>query len=143
MGCGVSGWSLKPHCDISSFYSAKMEELIRFRLLVEKLTDKEFEQFTLKLIRLYGKNIIISSLFDHFCKTTAKRIQHKEKQYNMTDIINIINQIINSRQKDKNNINNNKNNPLSIKNISQLPSNLISETASFLDMLEYHSFQIT
>eukprot|EP01084_Bolivina_argentea_P315175 545986_1 len=118
-----------------------MEELIRFRLLVEKLTDEEFELFTLKLIQLYGKNIIISSLFDHFNNHNQKT--NEQKQYTMTDITNIINQIINSRKKIKKDIVNNKKDKLSVTNIAQLPSNLISETASFLDMLDYHSFQMT
>eukprot|EP01084_Bolivina_argentea_P315176 545987_1 len=118
-----------------------MEELIRFRLLVEKLTDEEFELFTLKLIQLYGKNIIISSLFDHFNNHNQKT--NEQKQYTMTDITNIINQIINSRKKIKKDIVNNKKDKLSVTNIAQLPSNLISKTASYLDMWQYNLFQTT
>ena len=91
---------------------------VKFRPLAKQLTDTEFNVFISKLTKLYGKEIIFSSLFNSFAPSL---------QSNMNDdiYIYIISNIIESRKiKDKQKPKPSK--------IDELPSPLIAEIGSYV-----------
>eukprot|EP01084_Bolivina_argentea_P073818 133932_1 len=113
--------------------SLHLQPLISFRLAVDKLNEKEFNIFQNKWVSLLNRDIISSIIFHHIqC--------YNSEEYNVTNIMNIITDIMNQRKKSKNNDNNIEQKPLKL---NELPNVLISETASFLSEKDYINFEIS
>eukprot|EP01084_Bolivina_argentea_P133601 235796_1 len=110
-----------------------IQPLISFRLAIDKLNEKEFNIFQNKWVSLLNRDIISSIIFQHieYCDF---------KEYKLTNIMNIITDIMNQRKKSKNNNNNIEQKPLKL---TELPNVLIGETASFLPEKDYVNFEIS
>eukprot|EP01083_Nonionella_stella_P118658 354311_1 len=108
---------------------ASLDEVIRFRASVDKLTGTEFDQFILTLMQKCGRDIIITSLFTMF---TSERNRSSQT---LDTTLNIIKQIIESRKT--------KPKPANSYEITMqsLPSALIGNLASYLYFTDYESFQ--
>eukprot|EP01084_Bolivina_argentea_P100186 179944_1 len=117
---------------------ASLASLIRFRCLANKLDENEFELFTLKLLSVYGRGIITSSIFNSFTNIQSK--------YDINEIANIITDIIAKRKKPKNKTTktlNKSNISKPCNNITKLPHELIGEIASWLKTSSFIQFQAT
>eukprot|EP01084_Bolivina_argentea_P269566 458175_1 len=116
-----------------------MEEVIRFRLLVNELQDKEFNIFLNKL----SHDEIISIMLKGFIY-----IHEENLNSNVSNINNIIYNIIKLRQSNQPAITDNKLNIVNINKqktvqkikLNELPSTIIRECASYLDVDDYLDF---
>eukprot|EP01083_Nonionella_stella_P017135 47890_1 len=110
---------------------ASLAEVIRFRAFVDKLTDSEFNQFIQTLVQKCGRGILITSLFALFT-SECNRLSNIEQTLDTT--LNIIKQIIESRDT--------KPKPASSSDITMqsLPSELIGNLASYLNLTDYIAF---
>eukprot|EP01083_Nonionella_stella_P033817 92541_1 len=108
-----------------------MEHLIRFRMLANELDNTEFCQFLSQLVTIKGRDLLLHLLFTHFVESTQSNDAKKDEL--MSPFINIITRIITNRDKS-----------VSVTStsctMSELPSALISETASYLKATEYIVF---
>eukprot|EP01084_Bolivina_argentea_P255315 429398_1 len=108
-----------------------MEPLIKFRLLGSQLQKDEIQHFLQQVIHIYDFNKILSWIFNHFLHQYNETKQHHN---DLSNIINIISTIIDSRENVKSS---NKITPLTI---DRLPSDLIGECSSYLYIDEYINF---
>ena len=98
-----------------------MEDLVRFRMLANQLTDAEFLRFLNRFIQMKGRQILLKWIFN------------SRENENIADLTSIISQIITSRDPNDDDASV----PSKNYSLNQLPTALISETASYLKATEY------
>ena len=103
-----------------------MEREIKFRLLQDQLTDNEFKIFVMNVIKSFSRKFIVSALFEYFKS-------NKNKNNYLNDTIILISNILKSRK-------NKKSQPKS-NCIHKLPSQLIGNTSSFLNLNHIHNLK--
>eukprot|EP01084_Bolivina_argentea_P155743 271396_1 len=114
-----------------------MEPLIKMRLLASQLQTCETQQLTQQLIQKIGFNTIISLIFNGFVLTYNKTQQHHNE---LSNINNIISDIIKSRDKNKSSPNQ-LTNTITLQ-IDELPFEMIGECASYLSVKDYMNFSL-
>eukprot|EP01084_Bolivina_argentea_P120805 214169_1 len=111
-----------------------MEEIIKTRLSVNLLDTEEFNIFVKEL----GKDQIISLMLKGF----LFMYQNSQNQHQMTNVNNIVSNIIQSRETNKlyySNENTTHTESRALK-INNLPNVLIRECASYLEVIDYLHF---
>eukprot|EP01084_Bolivina_argentea_P180968 312604_1 len=106
-----------------------MEELIRFRLLAEDLTNKELSLLMDKLCHL-NRNFLLKCIFLHFAQKLSKTKTLGVYKSQIEEINHILSEI-HENKTDKSSKNH------TTITMDHLPQSLISQTASFLTMKEY------
>ena len=123
-----------------------MNDVIKFRLLADSLSDNEFNVFLSKLFNKFNKRqLILTSLFHLF---NAQNRENQKKQTSNDQLLvttDIISSIVKSRKmNDKQrstSIATEQNKTLIPISITNLPSDIIGFCASFLEFDDYNSFQ--
>eukprot|EP01084_Bolivina_argentea_P210702 358538_1 len=110
-----------------------MEPIIKFRLLAAQLQPYESQQLMQKI----GFNKIISLIFNSFVLTFNKTQQH---HHELSNIKNIISDIINSRDQNGS-YPNQLTNTITLQ-IDELPFEMIGECASYLNIKDYMNFSL-
>eukprot|EP01084_Bolivina_argentea_P001678 3101_1 len=115
-----------------------MESLIRMRMLLDKLNDREYDQFLLSLTETFGKKQYISFIFGYFLQHFAKHDSHHK---GVQKVVNLVSNIIELRKDVKGNITQNELtlHTESLK-IDTLPNEMIRKCASYLHVSEYLIF---
>ena len=115
-----------------------MEPLIKLRLQYSHLRREETGQLMQTIMKSFGPDQIISVFFNHFIHKYSKSKVHDE---NVQNIKQMISKIIDSRKEAKKPKaeNTSKEEPLPIQ-IDTLPSQMIRNCASFLQLKDYMNF---
>eukprot|EP01083_Nonionella_stella_P092263 258224_1 len=113
-----------------------MQPLIRLRLLASRLTQHELQHLIQSVIESYTAEQILSLIFNHF---VLKYQQTKEHDNDVSRIIQMISNVLNARKKTKSTFKPACGVSPKIK-IDAIPSDMIGECASFLQVSDYVSF---
>eukprot|EP01083_Nonionella_stella_P073002 197095_1 len=113
-----------------------MEPLIRLRLLAAQLKQHELQHLIQSVIESYTADQILSFIFNHF---VLRYQQTKEVDSDATQMIQMISDVLNTRKKTQSKANQKRTVSATIK-IDSIPSDMIGECASFLQVIDYISF---
>ena len=116
------------------FTMKSLVKVIKLRSMISTLTDEEFNQFMIDILKKCGRNIFLPPLYDKFMENKCQKVlknncpNHKKQ---IDYALKIIRQIIRGRQKSNNII------LLNQTKLDLLPKALIGEIASYLHFHEY------
>ena len=122
---------------------SRLVAVLRIRTLIAELSEPEFSAFMSRIWRVVGREQILSLLFNPLLKQQSSSAVNQNADVNINDqssnrlieITRIASDIIQHRDT--------KWNPRTKPKITDIPSTLIGEIASFLELAEYISFSKT
>eukprot|EP01083_Nonionella_stella_P066214 174156_1 len=111
-----------------------MEPLIRLRLLASRLSEPELQTAMEAVVSLYSANKILTIIFNHFVNRFEQNYEH---QTDVNNLIDMISNIIDSREKKESHKTDTPRSPITIDSI---PYEMIGECASYLQAPDYLHF---
>ena len=105
--------------------------MLRFKHLSAQLSDSEYDLFVSKLWRRLGKEQFSRAL----CPASDRRNVQWKVAHMMSPMCEIVSEIISNRKSHRN--------PCAASNITNLPSSLVGEVASYLSQKTYIAFSMT
>ena len=116
---------------------SRLVAVLRIRTLIAELSELEFSAFMSRIWRVFGREQILSLLFNPLLKQQSSSGVNQNADVNidnapsnrLTEISRIASDIIRNRET--------KSNPRTKPNITNIPSPLIREIASFLELPEH------
>ena len=110
--------------------SSTLVQAIRFRMLVGNLSDSEFLQFTARIVALFGRNILLTSILSRITDTKASQLDAQT----VDRLISTIKEIINARDDES------ESSRANSTTLDELPGPLVGEISSYLKQKEFASF---
>ena len=110
--------------------SSTLAQAIRFRVLVDQLSDSEFIQFMTRIVTRFGRGILLTPMLNQIRGAKSNRLDGQA----VSGLISAIKEIINAREEEP---------YTSIANkvaLDELPAPLIGEISSYLKQKELSSF---
>eukprot|EP01084_Bolivina_argentea_P318614 552566_1 len=114
-----------------------MELLLKYRLLGSELRENEFLLLMQKIIESTGSEPLLSYIFNHFHQ---QHLLNKTSTNELQNIVNIMSNMIESRQQEPEMSNSNSICISLPHKIDALPSQWIAEVASYLPLKDYLNF---